>query len=110
MNILHKQRVTALAAAAVLALSSFSATAQEFKTLSRVAPEYQNVVREWTASISDDAEAARRDAGLRQQQESAWSDYRQSLSRHGWQPESVPARRRAAVVTQQGRRSLEGDA
>ena len=38
------------------------------------------------------------DAGLRQQQESAWSDYRQSLSRHGWQPESVPARRRAAVV------------
>lgn len=38
------------------------------------------------------------DAGLRQQQESAWSDYRQSLSRHGWQPETVPARRRAAVV------------
>lgn len=71
MNILHKQRVTALAAAAVLALSSFSATAQEFKTLSRVAPEYQNVVREWTASISDDAEAARRDAGLRQQAEAS---------------------------------------
>ena len=38
------------------------------------------------------------DAGLRQQQETAWNDYRQSLSRHGWQPHSVPARRKAAVV------------
>ncbi|OBV37326.1 hypothetical protein [Janthinobacterium psychrotolerans] len=38
------------------------------------------------------------DPGLQAKQQSSWSDYQQSLSRHGWRPESVPARRRAAVV------------
>jgi len=38
------------------------------------------------------------DPGLQAKQQSSWSDYEQSLSRHGWRPESVPARRRAAVV------------
>lgn len=38
------------------------------------------------------------DPGLQAKQQSSWDDYRQSLSRHGWQPTSVPARRRAAVV------------
>ena len=39
------------------------------------------------------------DPGLQAKQQSSWSDYQQSLSRHGWRPESVPARRRAAVVS-----------
>ena len=39
------------------------------------------------------------DPGLQAKQQSSWDDYRQSLSRHGWQPTSVPARRRAAVVS-----------
>ncbi|OYO32567.1 hypothetical protein CD932_11705 [Janthinobacterium sp. PC23-8] len=38
------------------------------------------------------------DPGLQAKQQSSWNDYEQSLSRHGWRPESVPARRRAAVV------------
>ena len=39
------------------------------------------------------------DPGLQAKQQSSWSDYQQSLSRHGWRPESVPVRRRAAVVS-----------
>ena len=39
------------------------------------------------------------DPGLQAKQQSSWDDYRQSLSRHGWQPTNVPARRRAAVVS-----------
>ena len=61
--------------------------------------KYQEAIKEvherwklYTGVIPDD------DQGLRQEQEKAWNDYRQSLSRHGWRPESVPARRRAAVV------------
>lgn len=38
------------------------------------------------------------DQGLRQEQDKAWNEYRRSLSRHGWTPQSVPANRRSAVV------------
>lgn len=54
--------------------------------------EVQDKWKLYAGQIPDD------DPGLRDKQESSWNDYRQSLSRHGWQPHSVPARRRAAVV------------
>lgn len=38
------------------------------------------------------------DEGLRNQQDRAWNDYRNQLARRGWQPSTVPARARGAVV------------
>ncbi|NMV37309.1 hypothetical protein HGR00_05260 [Ralstonia insidiosa] len=38
------------------------------------------------------------DEGLRNQQDRAWNDYRNQLARRGWQPATVPARARGAVV------------
>ena len=61
--------------------------------------KYQEAMRElagkWElyAGIIPDS-----DAGLRAKQQSSWDEYRNSLSRRGWQPHSVPARHRAAVV------------
>lgn len=38
------------------------------------------------------------DEGLRNQQDRAWNDYRNQIARRGWQPATVPARARGAVV------------
>lgn len=62
--------------------------------------KYQEAMRElagkWElyAGIIPDS-----DAGLRAKQQSSWEEYRNSLSRRGWQPHSVPMRRQAAVVS-----------
>ncbi|MDO5638479.1 MAG: alpha/beta hydrolase [Neisseria sp.] len=54
-----------------IALCSLPVAAQDFKTLHRLAPEYQSIAPNWAASIADDAEVARREAGFRQAAEAA---------------------------------------
>lgn len=63
-----------------------------YKNYQKAIEEVQGKWTLYSGVIPDD------DPGLQARQQSSWDDYRQSLSRHGWQPTSVPARRRAAVV------------
>lgn len=39
------------------------------------------------------------DQGLRQEQDKAWNEYRNSLARHRWTPQSVPENQRGKVVS-----------
>lgn len=57
--------------AIVLALTVFPAAAQEWRTLHKLAPEYQSVAPQWAGSITDEAEVARREVGFKQAAEAA---------------------------------------